>query len=145
MRGDQVPRLSWLILIPLLLAGAGCATNPQSDALSDQERVAQKAQQRWNLLIEGRVESAYDYLASEYRKVTPFPHYQRTVKGVGLWKSAEVREVTCESTEVCTAAVDIRVVIHYPRMKSPVETGNTVKEKWIKDGEGNWGFLPTIK
>jgi hypothetical protein len=118
--------------------------NPQGEGLSDQEQVAQKAQARWNLLIEGRLESAYDYLASGYRKVTPFPHYQKTVKGVGLWKTAKVAEVVCETAEVCTAAVDITLEIHHLMMKRPVRTGNTLKEKWVKDEDGNWGYLPAI-
>jgi hypothetical protein len=131
------------ILLLLFLAG-GCAVNPPGEAISDQDQVAQKAQARWNLLIEGRVESAYDYLASGYRKVTPFPHYRKTVKGVGLWKTAKVTEVVCESSEVCTAAVDIILEIRHLMMKTPVRTGNTIREKWVKDGDGNWGFLPAI-
>lgn len=118
--------------------------NPLGAGVSDQDLVAEKAQTRWNLLIEGRLESAYEYLASGYRKVTPFPHYRKTVKGVGLWKTAKVTEVVCESAEVCTAAVDIRMEIHHLRMKSPVQTGNTIHEQWVKDGDGDWGFLPKI-
>ncbi|MBT3011056.1 MAG: hypothetical protein KUF77_01765 [Candidatus Thiodiazotropha sp. (ex Lucina aurantia)] len=144
MRVACLQRFKWLALLAIPLISGGCAMAPHDEAMSDQEIVAKRAQERWGLLIEGRVESAYEYLSTGYRQVTPFPHYQKTVKGVGIWKSAEVSEVSCESAEVCTAVVDIRVVIRYPLMKGPVETGNQIKEKWVKDGDGNWGFLPTM-
>ncbi|PVV09469.1 MAG: hypothetical protein B6D77_10235 [gamma proteobacterium symbiont of Ctena orbiculata] len=144
LKVDCIHQFKWFALLMLSLILGGCASSPQEQALSNEELVAQRAKARWALLIDGRLESAYAYLSSGYRQVTPFPHYRKTVKGVGIWKSAEVAEVSCESAEVCTALVDIRVVIRYPLMRGPVETGNQIKEKWVKDGDGNWGFLPTM-
>jgi hypothetical protein len=144
MRVDPMRQFKWVALITVSLLVGGCASATREKAMSDEEIVAKRAQERWALLIEGRVESAYEYLSSGYRQVTPFSHYNKTVKGVGIWKSAQIAEVFCDSTEVCTALVDIRVVIRYPLMQGPVETGNQIKEKWVKDEDGNWGFLPVI-
>lgn len=137
-------QLNWIVVVGVSLLLGGCAVGSMNDALSDQEQVAKRAQERWGLLIEGRLESAYEYLATGYRQVTPFPHYRKKVKGVGLWKSAQVEKVVCEA-DMCLADVNIRMEVHHPMMRAPVKTGNTVQERWIKDQDGFWGFLPTVK
>ncbi|MCU7904611.1 MAG: hypothetical protein KZQ76_01940 [Candidatus Thiodiazotropha sp. (ex Epidulcina cf. delphinae)] len=138
-------QMKWLvaaILVSLLMTG--CATGLVDGALSDQQRVTKRAHERWGLLIEGRLESAYDYLATGYRQVTPFPHYLKTVKGVGLWKFAQVEEVACEA-DACRVEVRIRMEIHHLMMKSPVRTDSVVREQWVKGRDGVWGYLPAAK
>ncbi|MCG7983995.1 MAG: hypothetical protein JAY90_14760 [Candidatus Thiodiazotropha lotti] len=135
-------RKSVLVLMVLLLSG--CATNPETQARLDEEIVAKRAQERWNLLVDGRVESSYDYLSAGYRQVTPYPHYMKTVKGVGLWKSAEVQQVKCKE-DVCKADINIHMEIRHPMMRSPARTQNVIVEQWLRDKDGVWGFLPTVK
>ncbi|MCU7917773.1 MAG: hypothetical protein KZQ95_05380 [Candidatus Thiodiazotropha sp. (ex Epidulcina cf. delphinae)] len=138
-------QVKWLVaVISVSLLLKGCATGLVGEALSDQDQVAKRAQERWGLLIEGRLESAYDYLATGYRQVTPFPHYLKTVKGVGLWKSAQIEKVACEA-DACRVEVRIRMEVHHLMMKSPVRTDSVVREQWVKGRDGVWGFLPTAK
>ncbi|RLW64226.1 MAG: hypothetical protein B6D73_11790 [gamma proteobacterium symbiont of Stewartia floridana] len=132
------------VLLVLVMLMSACATNPEMQAQKDEEIVATRAQERWNLLVDGRVESAYDYLAAGYRLVTPYSHYMKTVKGVGLWKSAEVQKVNCKE-DVCKADIKIQMEIRHPMMRSPARTESVVIEQWLRDKDGVWGFLPTVK
>ena len=131
------------ILAALVLL-AGCAGGGISTRQKAEETVAARAQARWDLLIEGRLESAYEYLSPGYRQVTPFPHYRNSVKGVGLWKTAQIRQVECEA-ETCEVQVDLTMQIQLPRMRSPARTQSVVVERWIKGADGVWGYLPKIK
>jgi hypothetical protein len=132
------------VVAVMVLVLSACATTPEAQAKKDEEIVAQRAQERWNLLVDGRVESAYDYLSAGYRQVTPYSHYMKTVKGVGLWKSAEVQAVNCQE-DVCKADVKIHMEIRHPMMRSPARTENILVEQWLKDKDGIWGFVPTVK
>ncbi len=132
------------MLVAMVVVLSACATNPESQARKAEEIVAKRAQERWGLLVDGRVESAYDYLSAGYRQVTPYSHYMKTVKGVGLWKSAEVQKVNCVE-DVCKADIKIQMEIHHPMMRSPARTESVVIEQWLRDKDGIWGFLPTVK
>jgi hypothetical protein len=132
-----------VVAVMVLLVGA-CATDPEVQAQKDEEIVAKRAQERWDLLIDGRVESAYDYLSAGYKQVTPYPHYMKTVKGVGLWKSAEVQTVKCKE-DVCKADIKIHMEIRHPMMRSPARTESVLVEQWLRGKDGIWGFVPTVK
>src|SRR5258708_25261468 len=68
-RGRSVaPPLRWLAWATLGLAAtlAGCASlSVDSTAAQKQELVAQRAQARWDLLMKGDVEGAYQFLSAE--------------------------------------------------------------------------------
>jgi hypothetical protein len=133
-----------LVVAAMVVLLSACAANPEVEAQKDEEIVAKRAEERWALLVDGRVESAYDYLSTGYKQVTPYPHYMKTVKGVGLWKSAEVQAVNCKE-DVCKADIMIYMEIHHPMMRSPARTQSVVVEQWLRDKDGVWGFLPTLK
>jgi hypothetical protein len=135
-------RISIVVALALLLGA--CATDPVLQAERDQAAVAKRAQERWDLLIDGRLESAYQYLATGYRQITPFPHYRKTVKGIGVWKSAQVQNVNCKE-DLCKADINVKMELNYPLMRGPVRTENVITEQWVKDQKGIWGFLPTVQ
>jgi hypothetical protein len=133
-----------LFVAALVFYMSSCATDPAVQAKQDEATVAKRALERWELLIDGRVETAYDYLSTGYREVTPFSHYMKTVKGVGLWKSAQVQSVKCKD-DACDADIEIQMEIHHPMMRGPARTKSVVNEQWVRDKDGFWGFLPTVK
>ncbi|MET0067260.1 MAG: hypothetical protein ABW076_13015 [Candidatus Thiodiazotropha sp.] len=135
--------LSKKILVTFLMVVvlSACATDPAVQAKRDEAAVAQRAAERWALLIEGRLESAYEYLTPGYRASTPYPHYQKSVKGQGLWQAATVENVQCEQ-ESCDVKVKLNLKIQYPRMRKPIHTDTEVFERWIRGPDGVWGFLP---
>ncbi|MET0051377.1 MAG: hypothetical protein ABW095_09910 [Candidatus Thiodiazotropha sp.] len=131
-----------LTVMVMILTLSACATDPAAQAKRDEAVVAQRAAERWDLLIQGRLESAYEYLTPGYRAATPYSHYQKSVKGRGLWQGATVESVKCEP-EACDVKIKLNLLIHYPLMRKAVHTDTEMQERWIKGQDGVWGFLPT--
>jgi Tfp pilus assembly protein PilP len=66
---------------------AACAGGVQKD-LSAEAIVRDRASERWKLLVEGRLESAYNYQTPEYREIYDFKHFRRKFGTAGMWSKA---------------------------------------------------------
>lgn len=113
---------------------------------SDEERVKQRASERWDALTKGRLETAYQYLTPEYREIYSFKHYRRSVAGgVGLWQQAEVTGLECNEDK-CVVSLTIYVKIRPGRGFDPYDSSGALKENWVRDLEsGEWFFYPKSK
>lgn len=108
--------------------------------LTAEESVRIRASERWQALIEGKLDKAYDYEVPEYRKVFSFEQYKREMNGVGLWKKAEVKDVACK--DECVVTMQIHVTIHAARLGGAMDTSSLLKEQWMRDtGSGEWFHL----
>ena len=126
-------------LAALLLAGCS------APEYTDEEWVSlaqQRSVERWQALIAGRVETAYEFLSPAYREAVPYEKYARKIRGLGLWKNAEARNATCDETR-CIVTTELTVEVRNPRMAGPAKANATVEERWIKDRENRqlW-FVP---
>ncbi len=108
---------------------------------SPEEIVSERAKARWDALIRGDLQAAYDYLSPGYRQSTPFERYRRKIRGVGLWRKARVERVECDGAEVCKVLVLVDVHLVVPRSGEPIESTNPVYERWIYS-EGQWWYVP---
>jgi hypothetical protein len=146
---------SWQAVLPLLFitgfAGAvgddqqSAGTTSQEPDLTQQEweeLALRKADERWQLLIEGRKESAYEYLSPGYRQTVPYTVYQRSVRGVGLWKSAKAKSATCDPGR-CVVTTELHIEMRNPRFSGPIPTVVHIEEGWLIDRENRqlW-FVP---
>ena len=132
--GDVVRRLCRLSLIATGVTLAGCATlSVDSPPEAKQKVVAERAQGRWELLIKGDVEGAYQYLTAGSKAAVSAAVYKQKIKP-GLWRSAKVDKVECEA-EVCK--VQMMVTYDFGRMKG-IET--PVPETWIIEN-GTAGYV----
>ena len=128
-----------LVFTTVLTASATESLAMSAENGPTEEAVRQRALERWNLLMEGRVESAYAYLSPGYREANSLARYSRTVQGVGLWKGAEVREIQCKDKRC-----EVKVVLDLLLGGGPRPVPVPVEEDWIQleDG-GPWWFVPT--
>lgn len=124
----------WRVAGLALLVGAlsSCAGQQQPSERDWEEMARQRAAERWQSLIEGRVETAYGYLAPGYRQINPYDRYFRTIRGVGLWKAADVKKATCEQDR-CEVTTELTVEVHGPGSSKPIESVSWVQERWIID------------
>ncbi len=107
-----------------------------AQATSVEQHVSDRALERWNLMIEGRIESAYSYLAPGYRAAHSIAQYSRTVRG-GLWKKAAIQTVSCKKQR-CAVKVQLDMVLGG---KKPVPIW--VDETWIQtEQDGEWWYIP---
>ena len=118
------------ILLGVFLGISGCVSAPPR---SDQEIVAEKAQKRWNLLVAGDFNAAYEMISPAGRSAVTQGGYSNSLKR-DFWKGARVEEVKCASPELCEVRLEIEYEYMGRRMKTPYE------EKWIKQ-DSAWWFL----
>jgi hypothetical protein len=109
-----------------------------TEMTQDERDVTQTAQQRWDFLIKGDVNAAYELLSPRYRAINPFSLYASGIK-VGGWKEARAVDAQCNA-EICEVfiAVDLRVV--FPGV-GPTVAKSTQRERWIRDA-GRWWHVP---
>jgi hypothetical protein len=123
------------------LLAVGCAS-VGGPAVSPEEQVKLRAQERWDLLLAGKLEAAYGYLSPAQRSAISLIEYQRQVlSGKVRWRAANVEKVECEGL-VCAVDVnlDIRVMAAVPGVSS-FDLGRPIQEKWVRV-DNQWWFIP---
>ncbi len=133
----QYVRLVWIVALLILVGGC---TSADKQALSAEEVVKTRAAERWNALIEGKLETAYGYELPDYRKVFTYEQFLRNIHGGGIWQKAEVKNVAC--TETCVVTMQIYVTMKLAGFDEPMNASSMLEEKWMKDEEsGDWFHL----
>lgn len=127
-------RLSYLALSVVVLAA--CASVPSDGVAS----LDQRATQRWALLVKGDLEGAYGFLSPATREITSFERYRSGIK-LGMWRGAEVGEVVCSTSEICSVKVDVSYTYKPKFGSSAHERVLSLPETWKKDG-GQWWYVP---
>ena len=121
-----------------LLALGGCASLQETP----QDTVRKLANQRWQYVIEGKFDKAYEMTAPSFRKLKTKENFTIAMMTASAkWQSAEVIRVKCE-TQTCKVSVKTVSQIMMPtRFKGPLVSG--VDETWIFE-EGQWWKLETL-
>jgi len=118
-----------------LVLGAGLAAcagiTPESSAAAKEKVVAERAEQRWQLLVKGDLDGAYQFLSSGSKAATSLPVYKAKIKP-GMWRQAKVDKVSCEA-ELCK--VEMKITYDFRNMKG-IET--PVPETWIVENGSAW-------
>ena len=118
---------------------AGCASvfTPKPP----EEAVRERATARWQALVAGQYDKAYQMLSPSYRGVTSQERYTAGLGGAAVWTGAEVIRVNCEP-EKCTARVRIDAKpLAGPRYDGIISTG--VDEIWVNEG-GQWWLYQAL-
>jgi hypothetical protein len=118
---------------------AGCAA---LSPVAPEDAVRKLATQRWQALLAGKYDQAYEMLNPAYRKLKSKEQYAfATAAGSVRWKSAEVVRVDCEPQK-CTVAIKTVSQIRMPTFyKAPLVSG--LDEVWIFE-EGQWWKLEKL-
>ena len=98
---------------------------------SVKEEVEARAAARWQALLKGDLETAYQFLSPASKAVLPLDVYKGKHK-IGMYRKAKVDAVACEA-DVCT--VTMSVTYDYKRKKGLV---TPLTEKWIISGGRAW-------
>jgi hypothetical protein len=88
--------IRWGLLSLILLIISGCALFVEDNP---EEIVGQRVNERWDALIEGRLEKAYSFETPEYRELYTFMDYRKTIRGVGSWQKVEIDDVECSDNK----------------------------------------------
>lgn len=135
--------IRWLGAVSTLLAVAvvtGCAT--VAPMVSPEEQVTKRAQARWDFLLAGKLEAAYEYLSPAQRSAMSLMDYQRQVLSSKVrWRTATAESAECLQ-QVCTASIKlgIQVMAAVPGVPS-YQIDQTIREKWIQ-ADNQWWYVP---
>ena len=131
------PFVTVLVLLAVMLLSA-CATTPASP----EDIVKERAQARWDALLNGDFATAYSYLSPGYRSATTVVDFEIGIRMRKIqYRTAEFQDHSCEKN-VCT----VRLKVGY-KVAKPVpgmadwKSDSMVSEQWIKS-DGEWWFLP---
>ena len=123
-------RFVWLLFAAALAVGCASVSSDQPE-----EEVRQRAQARWNALMEGDWAQAYRYMAPSYRALVEQKRYANQFGGGAAWLAAEPVKVAC-AEDRCTVEMKVtfRPVIG-ARTSAPATTH--FDETWIRE-DGQW-------
>ena len=119
-----------VVLAAVILAGCASAGSSRSD----KDIVAQRAQERWDLLVKNDFTGAYRFLSPGSRQIVPTPDAYSGEFRRNFWSSAKVDQVSCPTAEACEVEVWIEYQNRGIKMRTPV------REKWIRQ-DSNWWFV----
>ena len=131
-----VGRLSWVALGVGLAACASISVDSPPEA--KQKVVAERAQARWELLIKGDVDGAYQYLSAGSKAATPLGLYKGKIKP-GMWRGAKVDKVECEA-EICKVQMLVTYDFRAARGGGMKGIETPVLETWIIEN-GTVGYV----
>jgi hypothetical protein len=116
----------------------GCASLQSTP----QDKVRQLANQRWQYIVEGKFDKAYEMTVPSFRKLKTKENYTVTMLTANVkWQSGEVIKVECE-TQTCKVTIKAASQIMLPtRFKGPLVSG--LDETWVFE-EGQWWKLETL-
>lgn len=114
---------------------AACASlggvNAESPLEAKQAAVTERAKARWQAVIAGEPDVAYEFLSPGSRASTSLPSYKSRARLVGF-QSADIESAACEP-EVCK--VKVRVVFDHRLMKG---LSSVVEETWVLEKGQYW-------
>ncbi len=110
------------------LMGACATANPRGSEATVKER----AQARWNALVQGDVKAAYEFFSPGSRATMSLADFASGIR-IGFWKAVVVEQVEC-GADSC----DVRSTIEYDHRGMRVKTPH--RETWVREGS-NWWFL----
>ena len=125
-----------LLMLLGLSACAGGTADGVSGTVDKQQVVARIAQSRWDALIRGDFDAAYNMMSPASRSVMT-PELFRKRLSLVTWKAASVRKVECSADDLCTAQVGAAYV-HQMRGGRKVENEQLLTEIWRNVGGGWW-------
>jgi hypothetical protein len=96
-----------------------------------EEIVKNRAQARWNALVQGDLKTAYGYYTPGTRQILSLADFAAGLK-LGFWKMVTVDKVECGSPDRCEVSTTIEYEYRGQRIKSPS------RETWIHESSDWW-------
>lgn len=136
--GFRMPRLlmvgRWFLGIGLGLALGACAAIERSEAENAKQEVAERARQRWDLMMKGQMDKAYEFMSPASRSTISFESFRKRNAAGRWWRSIDLAKVDCRQ-DTCQVTMALEYdLFEIKGLKTSVE------ETWIKDA-GTWWFV----
>ncbi len=144
---ENLARLGFGLVLVVLLA-AGCATAPRTANDGLPQGLEERAQARWDHLVERDFYGAYPYYTPGFRQTMDerdfnFDMQRRPVR----WVEAEVVATDCENEDECIVAVRVGYrVPTAPAGQSGMKLYRILEEQWLRiDGQWWYTAAPVVR
>ena len=130
----------YLVLLAVLIVATVGGYALWQSTITVEERVGQRAVERWHALMAGDFKKAYSYLGPGYRSATPYTIYEARLRSVVVeWKQVDIKLVKCQP-ELCSVDVDVD---YRPTVKDfkTYQLQSRLNEKWVKV-DNQWWYVP---
>lgn len=136
-RMKRIIALTAALPLAAVMLLSGCQ-QPQPEP---EEIVAERAQARWDLMIERDFEKAWDYYSPGFRDTTPRQEFSEDMKRRPIrWYEADVLSVECDGDR-CLAEVEVVYrAIAAPHGQSRIRLNRKLEENWIRL-RGQWWYV----
>lgn len=133
-RQFRIPAIALLAAVTLAgcagMAGFGRLASDSSPE-AKREAVSARAEARWQALIKGDLDAAYQYLSPGSKATISLPVYKATHK-VGMYRTAKVDKVDCEG-----AACKVTLTVRYDA-KGFKGVDTLLTEQWVIESGQAW-------
>ncbi|MFV0680481.1 hypothetical protein [Ottowia sp.] len=128
-------RLALALLAALALAG--CANIGRTP----EEVVTQRVEQRWDALIAGNFEKAWEYTQPAYRGAVKQADYRKQFGSAAQWRGIQVHSVECEA-ERCKVRIRLTTRMLMPPFRNQ-EVSTAIDEVWVRE-DSQWWFYQSF-
>ena len=132
-------RLALAALGLMSLAVVGCASLQPAP----EETVRKLATQRWQALLAGKFDQAYEFATPAFRKLRTVDFYRTNRSAVPVkWVSAEVLRVDCEPAR-CKVTVKVVSEPRVPGFRKLLNLESGIEEVWVLE-DGQWWMFEKL-
>ena len=109
---------------------------------SSEDVLKQRAEQRWNLLIQRDGAKAWDYLTPGYRATITRDAYAMSMNNRPIrWTSVEATKVSCDQPDNCTVFITVGFDLKVPGTGGTSSSFAPLRERWLQV-QNQWYYLP---
>ena len=126
----------------LLLLLAACASGGGTSGATPEAQVMKRAGERWQYLIDGQPERAWEYLSAGVRSTETRDDYARGMKARPVrWLAVEPATAECQQSR-CDVSIKLEYEITIPGGGAgPTRAPSWISERWILQGR-TWVHVP---
>jgi hypothetical protein len=135
-------KLLRILPFTVVVALASCASQPRPSSIED-VAVSQRAVERWQHLIGGRADLAWDYLTPGVRSTKTRERYAEEMSDRPVkWKAVRFKSEDCTTETTCTVTLEVEYTVRMPVTGvGDVTVPADVNERWLRI-DGQWFHLP---
>jgi hypothetical protein len=124
----------WLLATGVGLVLGACAVIERGEADEAAKVVSERAQQRWDLVMKGQMEKAYEYLSPASRSTLSYDAFRKRTAAGRWWRKIQLDKVDCRPD-----ACQVTMLLEYDLFEiKGLKTA--VEETWVKDA-GTWWLV----
>jgi hypothetical protein len=139
---EHMHPISRRLSLAALLAAAAWLAACASLQSKPEDSVTERANARWQALIQGDMAKAYTYSTPGFRTVVNLEGFRGRTGIAGRWHAAQVVNVTCDTPERCKAVIKLEFSTLIPGFSKDRITTH-IDETWLLE-DGQWWIFQKV-